>query len=438
MNRRVACFLFTLLIVVSARAADTKPLAPLVDHHQHLLSPAAAAMMSPPLLPPITLPPELAALLVKHEQAWSDKAALGALYTADALVLSTDSPGWLRGRDAVSGYLSTRFARPYHLTPVTFSMSGNAARIAGHFTRDGSTATTIGSFLLVLEKADGVWRIATELPSFPAPAKEEPLTGVQLVAMLDDAGIQRAIVLSEAYAFDAADRNATGDVAAAVRKENDWTAAEAAAFPARLIPFCSVNPLHDYALAEVERCAANHAFKGLKLHFEESGVDLLNPEHVAKVKRIFAAANQHHLPIVVHASTRGVYGREQALAIVHELLPAAPGVVVQIAHLWGGESFSEPALVAFADAVAAHEPATKHLYFDVAELALVIATQPDALRKSAEAMRKIGLDRILYGSDGPRFGNVEPAQAWADFMKLVPLTPAEFATIAKNVAPYLR
>ena len=44
---------------------------------------------------------------------------------------------------------------------------------------------------------------------------------------------------------------------------------------------------------------------------------------------------------------------------------------------------------------------------------------------------------MLYGSDAPAAPNMPPAEAWAVFRRL-PLTPVEIATIAGNVAPYLR
>jgi hypothetical protein len=46
------------------------------------------------------------------------------------------------------------------------------------------------------------WRIATEYPIFPGPAREEPLDAQRLVAMLDAAQIKRAVVLCVGYWFD--------------------------------------------------------------------------------------------------------------------------------------------------------------------------------------------------------------------------------------------
>jgi hypothetical protein len=56
----------------------------------------------------------------------------------------------------------------------------------------------------------------------------------------------------------------------------------------------------------------------------------------------------------------------------------------------------------------------------------------------ATLIRQIGVGRILYGSDGPIFGNVQPSEAWGEFRREMPLTGEEFTTIANNIAPYAR
>jgi hypothetical protein len=62
-----------------------------------------------------------------------------------------------------------------------------------------------------------------------------------------------------------------------------------------------VNPLKAYALEEIARCAKNeHLRTGLKLHFGSSDVDVANPEHLAKVQRVFRLANEHGMAIAAH------------------------------------------------------------------------------------------------------------------------------------------
>jgi predicted TIM-barrel fold metal-dependent hydrolase len=427
------------LTAAQAEAADTAPRA---DHHQHLLSPAAAALLNDPPPLPEPLPLEVDRLLRQRAEHWNDKAALSQLYTADSVVLSDLDPQWIRGAQSVADYLSARFARPFRLTPVAYTAQGSLAHVAGYFSRGEAPANHFGRFHLTLHRdSGGRWRIAAEDNVFPGPPREDTISAEQLVAMLDEAGIRRAAVLSEAYWFDRPDlrpKLPRDAVYAKVRAENDWTAQQVAQFPDRLLAFCSFNPLNDYAVSELERCAATGRFAGLKLHFNSSGVDLTNPQHVARLQGVFEAANRHRLPIIAHVRTGENYGREQVEVLLNRVLPAAPDISVQIAHLWGGENFSDSALAAFATAVAAGHPSTKNLYFDVAEAALVAGESQETLNTIAERIRQIGIRRVVFGSDAAFNGRLRPKEAWAQFRTRVPLDEAEIRAIAGNVAPYMR
>ncbi|HEX7183031.1 MAG TPA: amidohydrolase family protein [Thermoanaerobaculia bacterium] len=425
-----------------APAKRPDPIVPRVDYHQHLVSPAGAAFLNHPPLPAVELPQDLARLLRERAERWNDKTALAGLYVEDSLVLDTfsPSPGWIRGRDAVAAYLSTLFARAYRLTPLAYASEGSTGHLAGYFTRGGGADIRhFGTFYLELVRGgDGAWRIAVETPRSPGPPIQEQISGEQLVALLDAAGIQRAVVLSEAFWFDGPQASSGAGAYEKVRAENDWTAQEAARFPDRLVAFCSFNPLAEYALAELARCAGNPHFKGLKLHFDTSGVDVKNPEHVAKVRRVFEEANRLRLPITVHARAGNTYGREHVEIFLNQILTAAPDIPVQIAHLWGGGAYSDSALAAYADAASAGHPATKNLYFDVSDAAHAAVGSDEISRTLAQRIRQIGLRRILYGSDAVGAGHPPPREAWAAFRKAIPLTDEELRTIAGNVAPYLR
>jgi predicted TIM-barrel fold metal-dependent hydrolase len=325
------------------------------------------------------------------------------------------------------------------VTPVAYGVDGSTGYIAGYFTRpdgpDGQSIRRFGHVLMSLKKgADGVWRIAAETPTFPGHRVREPILAEQLVATLDEAGIRRAAVLSTAYWFGSPlMRKAEGDEYANVRAENDWTIQQTSRFPDRLVPLCSFNPLKDYALAEIDRCAKIPHVKGFKLHVGNSRVDMLNAEHVEKLRRVFAAVNERRLAIVIHLWTQP-YGREHAAAFLSQVLPAAPDIPVQIAHFaGGGPGYTDEALEVFADAIAAKDPRTENLYFDVATVA--DSQTPETLRKFAERIRQIGPRRVLFGTDmGP-----PPARlSWLTFRTTVPLTEEEIKTIAGNVAPYLR
>lgn len=264
-----------------------------------------------------------------------------------------------------------------------------------------------------------------------------------LVSRLDQAGIRRAVVLSNAFMYGNPRAAPLEDEYARVKAENDWTLGEAAPYAKRLTVFCSFSPLKDYALAELERCAADERFgRGIKLQFAASDVNLDDTSDVARVRRIFEAANARQLAIVVHMRTRRArpYGRAQAQVFIDQLLAAAPAVPVQIAHFTGGgnpdDTPADDALGAFTDAIRRHDPRVKHLYFDLA-LVFDAKTPPERREWVAQRIRELGVQRILYGTDGGDPTDPPPKVQYASFREL-PLTDAEFRTIDRNVAPYLR
>jgi predicted TIM-barrel fold metal-dependent hydrolase len=419
-------------VAAAAPEQAARPFRPVVDHHLHLLSPAGAALATPPLLPEIALPEGLANLVRERNRRWNDQAALAEIYAEDALYYRGGTSGWVQGRAAAAGYAKWTISdTPYRIKPVAYNLDGASARIAGYFVEADGSDRHFGSFLFAAVKgSDGVWRIAAENYVYQgAPQFESAHTAAQLVAEMDAAGVRRGVVLSDAYYFDSVRPEPVPDEYGKVRAENDWTAEQVARFPDRLVAFCSFNPLQGYALAELERCAASCRFRGLKLHFNAAQLKFRDPREVAKVRRVMEAANRHRLPMIIHVRPGYVYGREEAEIFLHQLIAAAPDVPIQIAHLWGGENFSAAALEVYARAVAARDPATRNLYFDISGAAHY--AQSDELPQIAVLIRRIGMGRILYGSDAPI------AETWQALQTKLPLTEAEFRAIAGNVAPYM-
>jgi predicted TIM-barrel fold metal-dependent hydrolase len=273
----------------------------------------------------------------------------------------------------------------------------------------------------------------------------EPIAATDLIALLDLAGIRRAAVFSLAYQFGNPNRPAVENEYVHVKAENDWTSQQVARFPDRLRAFCSVNPIKEYALEELARCAKDPQLHfGLKLHFGNSDVDLGNPEHVARLREVFRSANAHKMAIVVHMrstiSKKRPYGADQARVFLTELLPTAADMPIQIAHLAGAGGFDDPlvdqALGVFVGAIAKADTRMRRVYFDVSGVA-GIGNWEERADAIASRIRELGVARILYGSDGAGGGNLAPREAWAAFRKL-PLSEAEFQTIQNNIAPYMK
>ena len=176
-----------------------------------------------------------------------------------------------------------------------------------------------------------------------------------------------------------------------------------------------------YALEEIARCSTNpHLRNGLKLHFGNSDVDVDNAQQLAQLRRVFRAANANHMTIAVHMHANvdhhRPYGAREARVFLEQLLPEAPDVAVQIAHLAGSGAFDDAtnaALAVFAEAIERGDPWVRRVWFDACGIVIPgrWETKADLI---AKRMRQIGVNRILCGSD-----------------------PGEFRTIERNVAPWV-
>ncbi|HSA54186.1 MAG TPA: amidohydrolase family protein [Gemmatimonadaceae bacterium] len=413
----------------------------MADHHAHLKSPAVAALWHV-RLPPVALPAALDRVLKDFERHWHarDEAAFAGLFTENGIMQYGDA--WRRGRAAIRIAQLDSKGADLKLWAQHFEMGDSLAYVVGSYGhRTRPDLADLGRLHWTLRKErDGVWRIAASMMgNVNPPSASDTATRPArvLIAQLDSAGMRHAAVLSLAYQFGSP-MFEVDDEYAKVRAENDWTAQEVARYPGRLVAFCSFNPTRNYALDELERCMRTPGFTGLKLHFTSSFVDLRNPDHVDRLRRVFRAANARRFPIVVHMRTLDrTYGRPDADIFLREILAEGPDVPVQIAHLagWGGYGpETEQALAVFAEAIATGDRRTANVYFDLTAIAPIGA---DSVRNAiVERLRQIGLRRLVFGIDLAD-STAQLGERWARLMEF-PFSAEERRAIAGNVAPYMR
>ena len=439
--------LLALQLGLTASHAQQRRPVPVGDYHTHLVSESAAKLLLAPTLPEVELPAEIDHVIREWERATKagNPSSLKALFTADGLLGQAN--GWARGSAAIRGAAAHFEPEDLRVRVHAFSVVDTVAIVTGSLAdRASNPVRDVANVTFALRRGGGErWLISTFVRETRTSTEVSAFTADQLIKKLDSAGIKRAVVLSEAFWFGSelmwgVDRSLSiADEYATVRAENDWAADQIAKYPSRLVAFCSLNPLKSYAIEEVERCGANPAFRGIKLHLANSEVDLRSAGDVAQLARVFRTANQHRLSIVVHMRPRfEPYGREDVEIMLREVLPAAPDVPIQVAHFagWGGyDDATDQAAQAFADAVARKDPATRNLYLDISGI-VYPGTDVARRQRIAQQIRQLGLKRVVYGSDiaNPK-GNL--AYGWDQLLKLVPLTRDEFGTIASNVTPYL-
>jgi len=182
-----------------------------------------------------------------------------------------------------------------------------------------------------------------------------------------------SVALSDAYRLGSPFVHVPNE-AAAVNAENDWTLRQVQLYPQRLVGFCSVNPARPYALAAIEHCARIGLRGGLKLHLANAQFHFDDPTQIRELRDVFAAANRLRMPILIHLRSAAVWDARRSVQIfMDKVLPLAPDIPVQVAHLggWGGyDRATDDSLSTFAAACAAHPGRCRQLYFDIAAVVL--------------------------------------------------------------------
>lgn len=202
-----------------------------------------------------------------------------------------------------------------------------------------------------------------------------------------------------------------GTMGGRLKRRNRWTCELAREHP-ELVAFPSVDPLMDAEemAAEVESCAKEFGAKGIKLHPAE-GRYFPRDERIWPV---YARAQELGLPIITHGglfmmSPDEAYTRPSNFESVLESFPELTLVVAHMGHGFWDESV---------------ELAKRYsnVYFDTSAVVsgvehLQVLSDDDA----AELIRRLGVERVMFGSDYPWFN---PAVDLKRFLRL-PLTPAE-------------
>lgn len=277
---------------------------------------------------------------------------------------------------------------------------------------------------------------------------QEPIPADSVIQILDSAGIENGVLLSSAYFFGSPFIDVT-DAYAKVKAENDYVAREASKYPDRLVAFCSFNPLADYALKEIKRCAEIAHLDGIKLHLVNAQFDFRNTDHVRTLEEVFQEAARLDLPIVIHLWTGPDYGYREARIFIDEVLASAPDLPVQIAHMASGGMARDSSMQAFVKASAERpDLMDEDVVFDLS----AAFRSPDAAQGDTTKLRKIraanerlareiqdiGVDRVVFGSDWPG-GAVRPRRPArsAETLRSI-LDRQTVESLFDNRAPYVR
>jgi predicted TIM-barrel fold metal-dependent hydrolase len=270
-------------------------------------------------------------------------------------------------------------------------------------------------------------------------------TATTALKMLDQAGVERAVLISSGHLFLTGGKLADRAMEAReLRDENRFVVDTALASHGRFIAFIDINPLDPNAENELAYWKGKPGVNGIKVHLGAAGFHASSPEQVATLARFFAEVRKAGLPLAVHLRGGGPFPQVEVETFIEKVLSQAGNLPVQIAH-GGGYAGADPATIdslsAFGAAIARKAPGTDNLVFDISgvvlpdETAKALGSSDAQLKLFVDLMRKIGLDRFVVGSDWPALGPIAPY--YALMRRKLPLTDAEWAQLRGNQAPYL-
>lgn len=205
---------------------------------------------------------------------------------------------------------------------------------------------------------------------FAGPRKGfQPNTVEEFTTIMDRNGID-AVVTCAPYSSIGKDR--TYDEA------NEFLAKSTEEAGGRIIPFMRVNPhLQENALSSIKK-GAKQGFRGIKFHPRNEAFAVNSEELAFPIAEL---AVKLGIPILIHTGEPDTYGYAQP-TLVGDLADSFPDLTLVVGHM--GKRLCEDAICVAR-------------WFDN----IILETSFRSHRDIARAVRRVGADRVVYGSDTP-------------------------------------
>ena len=279
------------------------------------------------------------------------------------------------------------------------------------------------------------------------PAFERLITAQDVLLDLDLAGIEKALLISEAHVFSMPELNPSGEYSL-VQAENDFLAQQIAVAPERLSGLCSLNPLADYALDEVQRCDQELGLSGVSLHFSDSNIDLRSNADLVKLAEFFEFLKALEYPVLIHLATRNpYYGSVDVKLFIDNVLINSPAIDIQIAHFGGHEDFNLQTDRAMSEFIAAFSDGRlqpSKLQFDLANTPASnqAAAQNQTRQKRlstmyAQRIRQLDPQQVLFASSWSETMNRSSRLAITQIRNELSLRPQTIASFFETASRFL-
>lgn len=272
-----------------------------------------------------------------------------------------------------------------------------------------------------------------------------------LLTTLDSSRVNRSVIMSMAYMAGMPELELDSNSQKKLtRHENEYVANEASKSK-KLFSFFSVNPIHNYAIDEAKYWIRRGGHSGLKLHLANADIDLLNDDHVQRIKDLLNVVDSEEMTILIHLRTRNPeFGAKEVEMVISELIAKTPKSKFIIAHAgsWGGfDEAAQVSLKAFTKAIKNGRLDRSKIFLDVAavivpeDIRKYYPIPEEELEKEAnlfvKQFRELDLNNWVFGTDwAPKENTLEPNK-YIEVLRRAGMTNEELDAILGNSLPFI-
>lgn len=172
---------------------------------------------------------------------------------------------------------------------------------------------------------------------------------------------------------------------------NEYVAEVCNKYPKKLMGFATVDPLQgEHSVIELEKAVNDLGLRGLKLHPRLQNF----PPNDSRIIPIIEKAGELDIPIVFDTFPQGPGLIENVLPLNYDrLAKEAPNTKIILAHS-GGSRVLDALMVA---------KANENIYLDIS-YSMHYYQGSSVIKDFIFAIKKLGADRVIYGSDYPELG----------------------------------
>lgn len=236
--------------------------------------------------------------------------------------------------------------------------------------------------------------------------------------ILRNTSVKRIDLISMAHVYSSEEFGGFKNERELVEAENEYVATARNRHQKKTRAFCSVDPLRDYALDELERCRTILNMDGIKLHHNANQVYLTVPAHLEKVKRVFQFAAKHRMPVLMHFdNSHRRFGEPDISLLADSILKELGPINLTIAHFGTSGGFSARTrafLNSFIGELSTNASLRRHkIRFDISAVAL--DKDSEGVRKLNDEefavlgvyVRRLGFEHVKFGTDYPLYTPAE-------------------------------